>query len=71
MVESSAISELREFESRVLHDNRYVGFKDRRIIGIPRHHFRLLEVVEPQMQRTSRGNGDGRDRRLAIGEKNA
>jgi len=54
----------------MLHDNRHIGFKHRRIGRVAWNRPRIFEIVEAQMQRAARGNRDpiGTDG-LAIGEK--
>ncbi len=65
----SATSECREFEPCVLDDDRHVRLEDRREIGIARNDLRVLQIVEAQVQRAPRSDGNTVNHRLAVGEK--
>src|SRR5262249_6292142 len=42
----------------VLQDDRDVGFKNRRIVGVTRDRLRIVEIVEAQVQRTPGADRD-------------
>src|SRR5207253_1495678 len=58
-------------ESRVLDDDWHVRLEYRGIVGITRDRFRVVEIIEAQVQCAPGGDSDaiGTDR-LAVGEEN-
>jgi hypothetical protein len=56
-------------EPRVLNNDRHIGFKDRREIGIAWNRSGVFQIVEAQVQGTSRRDLDTIRDRLAVGEE--